>query len=208
MKPTEDIILEFEASGEKENSALIAAESSWRGMADELAELHFLKGASFIKQLKLIIYYGEFNPVEGETNIFSAISEQSDDFDNLINAARKAVEHGYRVYILPNPKSCRTADFIFEKKGILGLYDLKTVHGKGSVGTQLLDSIGQTNRVLLNMTTDYNARLLASDIKSYFESNRDAIEVLIFKGNKSIPVKRGLACNPDFNRIFRKLYEK
>ena len=208
MKPTEDIILEFEASGEKENSALIAAESSWRGMADELAELHFLKGASFIKQLKLIIYYGEFNPVEGETNIFSAISEQSDDFDNLINAARKAVEHGYRVYILPNPKSCRTADFIFEKKGIIGLYDLKTVHGKGSVGTQLLDSIGQTNRVLLNMTTDYNARLLASDIKSYFESNRDAIEVLIFKGNKSIPVKRGLACNPDFNRIFRKLYEK
>ena len=208
MKPTEDIILEFEASGEKENSALIAAESSWRGMADELAELHFLKGASFIKQLKLIIYYGEFNPVEGETNIFSAISEQSDDFDNLINAARKAVEHGYRVYILPNPKSCRTADFIFEKKGILGLYDLKTVHGKGSVGTQLVDSIGQTNRVLLNMTTDYNARLLASDIKSYFESNRDAIEVLIFKGNKSIPVKRGLACNPDFNRIFRKLYEK
>lgn len=208
MKPTaiEDIILEFETS--EEYSALIAAESSWRGMADELEELHYLKGASFIKQLKLIIYYGKFDPVVGETDIFSAISEQSDDFDNLISAARKAVEHGYRVYILPNPRSSRTADFIFEKKGILGLYDLKTIYGKGSVGTQLLDSIGQTNRVLLNMTTDYNARLLASDIKTYFETNRDAIEVLIFKGNKSIPVKRGLACNPDFNRIFRKLYEK
>ena len=208
MKPTaiEDIIFEFETS--EEYSALIAAESSWRGMADELEELHYLKGASFIKQLKLIIYYGKFDPVVGETDIFSAISEQSDDFDNLISAARKAVEHGYRVYILPNPRSSRTADFIFEKKGILGLYDLKTIYGKGSVGTQLLDSIGQTNRVLLNMTTDYNARLLASDIKTYFETNRDAIEVLIFKGNKSIPVKRGLACNPDFNRIFRKLYEK
>ena len=167
MKPTviEDIILEFEPSGENDYSALIAAEHSWRGMADELEELHYLKGAQFINQLKLIIYYGEFNPVEGETNIFSAISEQSDEFDNLINAARKAVEHGYRVYILPNPRSCRTADFIFEKKGILGLYDLKTVHGKGSVGTQLFDSIGQTNRVLLNITTDYNTRLLASDIK-------------------------------------------
>jgi hypothetical protein len=58
------------------------------------------------------------------------------------------------------------------------------------------------------MLTDYNARLLASDIKSYFESSRDAIEVLIFKGNKIITVKRGLACNPGFNRIFRKLYEK
>ena len=48
---------------------------------------------------------------------------------------------------LHNPRSCRTADFIFEKKGILGLYDLKTVSGKGSVGTQLLDSIGQTGAV-------------------------------------------------------------
>ena len=106
-------------------------------------------------QLKRIIYYGEFHPVEADANIFSAINEDSDDFDNLINAARKAVEHGYRVYILPNPRSSRTADFIFEEKGILGLYDLKTVHGKGSVETQLLDSIGQTNRVLLNMQTKF-----------------------------------------------------
>ena len=209
MKTTiiEDDIFEI-GTFEEDGSVLLAAEASWRGMADELQELHYLKGAQFISQLKLIIYYGEFHPVECETNIFSAISEQSDDFDNLINAARKAVEHGYRVYILPNPRSCRTADFIFEKKGILGLYDLKTVYGKGSVETQLLDSIGQTNRVLLNMLTDYNARLLASDIKTYFESSRDAIEVLIFKGNKTITVKRGLACNPSFNRIFRKLYEK
>ena len=209
MKPTiiEDEIFEFEPF-EEDGSVLLAAETSWRGMADELQELHNLKGAHFIKQLKLIIYYGEFRPVEGETNIFSAISEQSEDFDNLINAARKAVAHGYRVYILPNPRSCRTADFIFEKKGILGLYDLKTVHGKGSVGTQLLDSIGQTNRVLLNMTTDYNARLLASDIKSYFETNQDALEVLIFKGKKVLPVNRVQVQSPDFNRVFRRRYEK
>ena len=201
--------IEFELDPfEEDGSVLIAAESSWRGMADELQELHFLKGAQFIRQLKLIIYYGEFHLVEGEKDIFSAISETSDDFDNLINAARKAVEHGYRVYILPNPRSCRTADFIFEKKGILGLYDLKTVHGKGSVGTQLLDSIGQTNRVLLNILTDYNARLLASDIKTYFETNKDALEVLIFKGKRVLPVNRVQVQSPDFNRVFRRRYEK
>ena len=209
MKPVilEDIRFEFEPF-EEDGSMLLAAETLWRGMADELQELHYLKGAQFINQLKLIIYYGEFHLVEGETNIYSAISEQSDDFDNLINAARKAVEHGYRVYILPNPRSCRTADFIFEKKGILGLYDLKTVYGKGSVGTQLLDSIGQTNRVLLNMQTDYNARLLASDIKTYFETNQDALEVLVFKGKKILPVNRVQIQSPDFNRVFRKRYEK
>ena len=209
MEPTinEDKIEEFEPF-EEDGSVLLAAESSWRGMADELQELPYLKGAKFINQLKLIIYYGEFHPVENETNIFSAISEQSDDFDNLINAARKAVDHGYRVFILPNPRSCRTADFIFEKKGILGLYDLKTVHGKGSVGTRLFDSIGQTNRVLLNIRTDYNARLLASDIKTYFETNQDALEVLVFKGKKVLPVNRIQVQSPDFNRVFRKRYEK
>ena len=203
----EDDIFEI-GTFEEDGSVLLAAEASWRGMADELQELHNLKGAQFINQLKLIIYYGEFHPVECETNIFSAISEQSDDFDNLINAARKAVEHGYRVYILPNPRSCRTADFIFEKKGILGLYDLKTVYGKGSVETQLLDSIGQTNRVILNMLSDYNARLLASDIKAYFETNQNALEVLIFKGKKVLSVNRIQVQSSDFNRVFRKRYEK
>ena len=198
----------FETFDEEDGSVLMVEESSWKGFNDELQELHYLKGARFINQLKLIINSGEFYPVNGETNIFSAIGEQSDDFNNLINAARKAVDHGYRVYILPNPRSIRTADFIFEKKGILGLYDLKTVYGKGSVGTQLLDSIGQTNRVLLNMQTDYSARLLASDIKTYFEINLDAIEVLIFKGKKVLPVNRIQVQNPDFNRVFRKRYEK
>jgi hypothetical protein len=209
MKSTiiEDSIFEFEPF-EEEGSVWMAEEPIWRGMADELQELHFLKGAQFIKQLKLIINSGEFRPIEGETNILSAITEISDDFDNLINAACKAVEHGYRVYILPNPRSCRTADFIFEKKGILGLYDLKTVYGRGSVGTQLLDSIGQTNRVLLNIQSDYNARLLAADIRTYFETNQDALEVLIFKGNKVLPVNRIQVKSPDFNRVFRKRYEK
>ena len=209
MKPTivEDKVFEFEPF-EEDGSVLMAAETSWRGMAEELQELHYLKGARFIYQLKQIIYYGEFYPVEGETNIFSAISEESDDFDNLINAARKAVEHGYRVYILPNPRSCRTADFIFEKKGILGLYDLKTVYGKGSVGTQLLDSIGQTNRVLLNMQTDYNARLLAKDIRRYFERNANAVEVLIMKGARTISVIREDTLGQSYIRNFMMKYKQ
>ena len=201
----EDNIFEYEPF-EEDGSVLMAAETLWRGMADELQELHNLKGASFIKQLKHIVYYGEFHLVEGETDIYSAISDHSDDFDNLINAARKAVEHGYRVYILPNPRSCRTADFIFEKKGLLGLYDLKTVHGKGSVGTQLFDSIGQTHHVLLNIQTRYNAGRLASEITAYFQKYLKAREVLIFKGKQVITIKREFAMKKSFVVEFRKRY--
>ena len=75
------------------------------------------------------------------------------------------------VYMLPNPRSIRTADFIFEKKGTFRVYDLKTVFGKSSVGQNLQDSIGQCNRILLNITTEYNTRLLAFAIERYFELN-------------------------------------
>ena len=201
--------IEFELDPfEEDGSVLIAAESSWRGMADELQELHFLKGAQFIKQLKLIIYYGEFHLVEGEKDIFSAISETSDDFDNLVNAARKAVAHGNRVYILPNPRGIRTADFIFENKGIFKMYDLKTISGKASLENRLMESIGQTNHVLINVCSQYNPRLMAIQIRNYFQVNPTAIEVLVYKGKKMLVVTRRMAQNPLFLIQFQRKYVK
>jgi len=75
LTETEDNIIDFETIGEEDGSVLIAAEIPWRGIDEELQELHYLKGAQFINQLKQIVYYGEFHPLEGETDIFSAISE-------------------------------------------------------------------------------------------------------------------------------------
>jgi hypothetical protein len=194
-------IIDFEWYDEEDSSVLMAAESPWRGFAVELQDLHYLKGASFINQLKLIINSGEFFPVEGDPGIFSAISNQSDDYDNLIKAARKAVEHGYRVYLLPNPKGIRSADFIFVRKGVLKLFDLKTITGKNSVGNRLAESIGQTERVLLNMQTDYNIRRLTLEIKRYFEMSAAVQEVLIYSGSKEISIKRNIASSKGFLKM-------
>ena len=198
---TDNNIIDFEWYDEEDSSVLMAAESPWRGFAVELQDLHYLKGASFINQLKLIINSGEFFPVEGDPGIFSAISNQSDDYDNLIKAARKAVEHGYRVYLLPNPKGIRTADFIFVRKGVLKLFDLKTITGKNSVGNRLAESIGQTERVLLNMQTDYNIRRLTLEIKRYFEMSAAVQEVLIYSGSKEISIKRNVASSKGFLKM-------
>ena len=198
---TDNNIIDFEWYDEEDSSVLMAAESPWRGFAVELQDLHYLKGASFINQLKLIINSGEFFPIEGEPGIFSAISNQSDDYDNLIKAARKAVEHGYRVYLLPNPKGIRTADFIFVRKGVLKLFDLKTITGKNSVGNRLAESIGQTERVLLNMQTNYNVRRLTLEIKRYFEMSAAVQEVLIYSGSKEISIKRNVASSKRFLKM-------
>ena len=68
-------------------------------IAKELAKLHTLSGAAYSKQVERIARKGLFHPVEGEHNIYSAIGDSSKDYESLLNAARKAVSHGYKVYI-------------------------------------------------------------------------------------------------------------
>ena len=177
-------------------------------ITSELAKLHTLTGADFSRQVERIALRKEFHPLETDENILSVGGENSDDYQNLLIAARKAVEFGYKVYMLPNPTEIRTADFIFEKKNTYRMYDLKTVFGKSSIGQNLLDSIGQCNRILINMTTGYNTRSLAFAIKRYFEINKRAVEVLIFKGRKRISIDRFIATNDDFFSIFKKDYER
>ena len=175
-------------------------------IALELAKLHILHGANFVRQLKRIVNLNIFKPVEGEKNIFAADASHHEDFDSLLDAARKAVAHGNKVYILPNPKGIRTADFIFENKGIFKIYDLKTISGKTSLANRLMESIGQTNHVLVNVCTTYNTRLMALQIKNYFGTSPEAIEVLIYKGKQLFTVKRKFALQKSFITDFRKRY--
>ena len=84
----------------------------------------------------------------------------------------------------------------------------KNIFGKSSVADSLVESIGQCNRILLNLTVDYNTRSLAFAINRYFEVNQHALEVLIFKGRKKITVNRSMATKPDFLMTFKRLYEK
>ena len=177
-------------------------------IAAELAKLHILKGADFSRQVERIARMDVFHPIENELNIFSVGGETGSDYGNLLNAARKAVTHGYKVFILPNPSGIRTPDFIFERKGTFRPYDLKTISGKASVSNRLEESIGQSNRVLLNITTDYRPSSLARSIKHHFEHNNDAIEVLVFKGGKIISVSREMSQSRSFYSLFMKKYSK
>ena len=175
-------------------------------IAQELARLQELPGAEFARQVERIARRAEFRPIEGETDIYLADGSHGEDFDNLLNAARKAVGHGYRVFILPNPKGIRTADFILERKGKYRLYDLKTIHGKSSARNRLIESIGQSNHVLLNMISDYNARLLAKDIIAYFNANPQGVEVMIFKKGKLMSVTRKSVEGATFVKSFIQSY--
>ena len=176
-------------------------------IASELARLHVLEGAEYSRQIEYIARLAAFHPLEHETGIFAVSVPTGEDCFNLIAAARKAVEHGYHVYILPNPPGVRTADFILERKGLYKMYDLKTIQGQASVGNRLISSVGQANHVILNMTTRYNGGRLAVEIKKHFETNLLAAEIMIFKGKQVFSVKRQQALQKTFVVSFRKKFK-
>ena len=183
-------------------------EKNMSDITAELAKLKALRGSDFVGQLKVIAARREFHALNTDLNIFIVGGEGDADFHSLLNAARKAVEHGYTVYVLPNPRDFRTADFILERRGVFKMFDLKNISGKSIVGSRLIESIGQANRVLLNMPAAYDTRLLAAEIRNYFETYDDALEVLIFKGHKMISIDRIVALNPMFYRLLKRKYEK
>lgn len=171
-----------------------------------MEKLPELSGAEYISQLRKLTELKIYKKVE--KGILSAISEDSSDYGNLLAGAEKAVRHGYQVFILPNPKGVRSADYIFERKGVYKMYDLKTITGTGSIGSRLEESIGQTNRVFLNMATTYPTNRMATEIKQYFEANKEALEVLVAVGKKMVSVERYMISERNFYKEFRKRIEQ
>lgn len=202
----EKIVIEEDYLFEEEH--LLVCEPPYQNLDTLLEDLPNYRGAGFYIQLRRIAEHPVFEPIKDEYNIFSAAGETCDDYQNLINVARKAVEHGYRVFLLPNPKRFRTPDYIFERKGVYKLFDLKTVSGSNSVDNRLKESIGQTNRVLLHMVSNYEPRQLAKSIKRYFEQNPEAIEVLVIKGKKFISVVRKDTLGQSYIKYFMIKYAK
>lgn len=168
------------------------------GITERLKRLQEATGKEYVDLLRDIIARKEFKPIRKNSNIFSAISTKADDYPNLFNAARKLLGFEDKVYILPNPGDTRKPDLICVRKGSIRAYDVKTISGRNSVGNRLEESIGQTNRVVLNMTVEYNPRGLYREIKKYFNAHSEAIEVIILVGKRQLAIKREMPSIHDF----------
>ena len=120
--------------------------------------------------------------------------------------ARSPARRMYRT--VPNQNSTWSADFILREKSTYNFLDVTKLSGKASIDTQLLGSIGQTQRVFLNMTTKYSTRRMAGDIKKYFDQNEEALEVVIAIGKKMVSIERDFVSDKHFYANLRKLVEK
>ena len=148
-----------------------------------------------------------FKPVKDSDNIFSALGKSNPDYDNIKHAVEKLVPKGYKAFILPNPKETKSGDCILQKGKFIGLYEVKTIIGKNSIGNRFESSVGQAHRVILNITSQYDPKAMAFEIRRHFENNKDALEVKVLKGSKEISVIKQ-DVKRDFDKNFIKRYKK
>lgn len=110
------------------------------GITEELAKLKELRGSDFVKQLKAIAARKEFHSLITAPGIYTVGGENDADFQRLLDAAHKAVNLGYKVYLLPNPHDFRTADFIFERN--TNAVEVMIMKGKQTISVIREDTIG------------------------------------------------------------------
>ena len=175
-------------------------------MGEAIRRLQEVTGSEFVSLMKEITQSRQFKPLEDGIWIVGTREEREKDQDwnNLLSCAQKAVSHGYEIFMLPNPRKTKSADYIMVRKGLYKLADLKSVVGQNSVAARLSASAGQANRAVLNMTSNYNPRRLGMAIKHYFD-NPESAEVIIFKGKREISIRRDVISN-DFIKNFIRIY--
>ena len=81
---TEEHLIKDEIFGDDLEQVWLVAEAPLRNIAEQLADLHSLKGAGFISMLKEITQQRAFSPLEGESNIYTTGGTKDDDYDNLL----------------------------------------------------------------------------------------------------------------------------
>ena len=176
---------------EKVNKVIDKAKG-YSGITAQLEQMHNVEGKEYIGLLRNITLRKEFKPVKGNPGIYSAIDDKDPDYKPILKATQKLIRFENRIFIMPNPGKVRTPDVICVQKNSIRAYDVKTITGKNSVSNRLEESIGQTNRVVLNMCVEYNPRNLYREIKEYYQKNEDAREVIILIGKRKMSIERNM----------------
>jgi|GEM_PF-1443924 len=196
------------------NMVIKEAQAEKGDISEQLHKLTIAKGKEAGRIAQEIVEQHAFVPVDNKKhkNIFQPkgginFTTKDDDMEivRILEAAEKLAVKYRKVFIMPNPNSTRSCDFILQDKGFFYKgYDLKSIIGDDSVANRLNESIGQANRVILNLKTRYKIVQLAEEIQDYFQYNKDAAEVMVLNKKTIVSVFRIHTEANNFRTMFAK----
>ena len=125
-----------------------------------------------------------------------------------LTIAKKLANNDYNVYLLSNPNTIKSADFILEKKGKLYYVEGKTLDGANSLDTMLSKGANQSDRIVVDIIGTNDADYISREVKFAFQQNKDLKEILLLKGSRLISFKRDAIKSKHFEDTFRKEWTK
>lgn len=125
-----------------------------------------------------------------------------------LTIAKKLTHNGYDVYLLSNPNSIKSADFILIKNNKLYYAEGKTLDGKSSLDHLLAKGASQSDRIVVDIIGTNDVRYISQEVKFAFQQNKDLKEIILLKGSREISVVRKNLKSKDYEKKFKKIWEQ
>lgn len=118
--------------------------------------------------------------------------------------AKKLIQNGYDVYLLPNVSGSKSADFIGIKGNKYYYFEGKTINGKSTIKQRLIEASTQSDRAILDIVGTNDINEISDSIKWFFENNDSVIEIIIFRRSKLILIEKDDIKDKFFKESLRK----
>ena len=169
--------------------------------------------------LKTIVDMKEFQPIRyistKDNTLFAfgidkyeKLLKSGKEIPSNLQIAQKFLNQGYDVFVLSNPRSTTSADFIIRKAEKLFYVEGKTSSGGSALSTRLSEGALQSERIAINLTGEIDYRTIGAEIKEAFTDNQSLIEIIIFKRARMITVSRENVSAKRFLRDFRVIWNQ
>ena len=149
-----------------------------------------------------------------ENKIYTLYTNQYDEIlktgeiPNNLQIAQKFVSNGYDVFLLANPRTTKSADFIVCKRNNLFYFEGKTSSGGKALETRLKEGMKQSNRIAINFIGTPNTNYLIEIVKNLFFCNTNLLELILFKGHRMITVTEKDCHAKTFEKTFKKIWNQ
>lgn len=122
--------------------------------------------------------------------------------------AQKLVMNKFDVFLLTNPTSTKSADFVLRQNNKLYYVEGKTLDGKNSLDHLIEKGSEQANRVVIDIVGTTRTNYITKEIKSAFEYYPTLQEIFLFKRSRLIKINRLAATAKHFEDYFARYWQQ
>ena len=171
-----------------------------------------------ISVLQWIVENPEFQVLKrystAENAVFGLNISQYDDIllsgemPKNLAIAQKLVMNKFDVFLLTNPTSTKSADFVLRQNNKLYYVEGKTLDGKNSLDHLIEKGSEQSNRVVIDIVGTTSTNYIKTIIEKGFERYSVLQELFLLKGSRLIRINRQMSQTKTFMESFKKVWNK